>query len=134
MERSKYGRELHHYYPEALYFGNSLDHTLVNPNQIRAFGINVYNNSYERDYDRSMGIQLNDHKRLPFRSDGSTIYFTTWFPMDDEMEMYEHVVITSDQPWDPHNLVMPGGDNDDRVMGDYACAIQQIMSNERHHE
>ena len=50
------------------------------------------------------------------------------------MEMYEHVVITSDQPWDPHNLVMPGGDNDDRVMGDYACAIQQIMSNERHHE
>ena len=36
---------------EALYFGNSLDHTLVNPNQIRAFGIDVYDNPYERDYD-----------------------------------------------------------------------------------
>ena len=81
-----------------------------------------------------MGIQLNDHKRLPFRSDGSTIYFTTWFPTDDEIEMYEHIVITSDQPWDPNNLVMPGGDNDNSATGDYACAIQQMMSNERHHK
>ena len=119
---------------EALYFGNSLDHTLVNPNQIRAFGIDVYDNPFDRDYDRSMGIQLTDHKRLPFRSDGSTIYFTTWFPTDDEMDMYEHVVITSDEPWDPHNLVMPGGDNDNKATDSYARVIQQIMLTERHHE
>jgi len=62
---------------EALYFGDGMDHSLVNPNQIRAFGLEVYDNPYESDPNRSMGIMLNDFKKLPFRSDGSTIYFTT---------------------------------------------------------
>ena len=51
---------------EVLYFGDSMDHSLVNPNQIRAFGIDVFDNPYDYDPDRSMGIMLNDRKRLPF--------------------------------------------------------------------
>ena len=103
---------------EALYFGDSMDHSLVNPNQLRAFGIDVYDNPYDI---KPMGIQITDNKLLPFRSDGATIYFTTWSPTDEEMDTYEHVVITSDIPWDPHSLVMPGGDNkNDTDMDNYA--------------
>jgi len=116
---------------EALYFGDSMDHSLVNPNQLRAFGIDVYDNPYDT---YPMGIQLTDNKRLPFRSDGSTIYFTTWSPTDEEMNTYEHIVVTSDLPWDPHSLVMPGGDNeDDTASNNYARFMHEMKSNERHH-
>ena len=54
------------------------------------------------------------------------------------MEMYEHVVITSDQPWDPQGLIMPGGDNANTNMNDERF-IQSMRSNitnqaDRHHE
>jgi hypothetical protein len=117
---------------ESLYFGDSMDHLLVNPNQLRAFGIDVYDNPYNMN---PMGIQLTDNKRLPFWSDGSTIYFTTWSPTDKEMNTYEHVVVTSDLPWDPHSLVMPGGDNaDDTATDNYARVMHKMKSNERHHD
>ena len=32
---------------EALYYGNKLDHTLINPNQIRHNGIDYWNNPYD---------------------------------------------------------------------------------------
>ena len=63
---------------EVLYFGRDLDHSLINPNQMRHYGIQVFDNPYERDETRSMGIMLSDTYRLPFHSHGSTIYFNSW--------------------------------------------------------
>ena len=54
--------------------------------------------------------------------------------MDYEWNTYKHMVVTSDQTWDPHGLVMPGGETDDTVMEDNACVIQQMKSNQQHHE
>jgi hypothetical protein len=39
-----------------------------------------------------------------------------WYPTDEEMNMYEHVTVMSDQPWEPQGLVMPGGDNSNADM------------------
>lgn len=36
---------------KALYFGSNLDHSLVNPNQLRHHGIDIYDNPYESDPD-----------------------------------------------------------------------------------
>ena len=94
---------------EALYFGDSLDHSLINPNQVRHYGLPLYDNPYETDPDRAMGIILDDRERLPFTSEGSTVYFNTRYPTDEELELYPHVVLTCEQPWDPKQLVMPGG-------------------------
>ena len=44
---------------EALYFGQSMDHSLINPNQIRSFGIPVCNDPF--DPSRDLGI---DHAYL----------------------------------------------------------------------
>ena len=49
---------------EALYFGDSMDHSLVNPNQLRANGVDVHDNPY--DIHHPMGIQLLYNKLLPF--------------------------------------------------------------------
>jgi hypothetical protein len=123
---------------EALYFGSSLDHSLVNPNQLRAHGLIVHDNPYKPDPERSMGIMITDHKKLPFRSDGSTIYFTTWFPSEEELDTFQHVVLTSDLPWDPHALIMPYGDhaeqgsNNDRFIQRMTSDI--ALNSNRDHE
>ena len=61
---------------EALYFGSSMDHSLINPNQIRNFGIPVFNNPY--DEGRDLGI---NHQSLfvPFRTQGSTVFLKLMF-------------------------------------------------------
>jgi hypothetical protein len=111
---------------EALYFGSSLDHSLVNPNQLRAHGLIVHDNPYEPDPERSMGIMITDHKKLPFRSDGSTIYFTTWFPSEEELDTFQHVILMSDLPWDPQALIMPYGDHAEQgsMLGDVEASVR----------
>ncbi len=114
---------------EALYFGNNMDHSLINPNQLRHYGVTVNDNPYDRA--TAMGIELENDDRIPFYSQGSAIFFTSRYPSDEELESYPHVVLTCDKPWDPHGLVMPGGMDDtghpcdDRV-------IQQVQSNMSH--
>jgi hypothetical protein len=62
---------------EALYFGSGMNHSLINPNQLRHYGVIVHDNPYERDPSRAMGIEIDDNDRLPFCSQGSTVFFTT---------------------------------------------------------
>ena len=47
---------------QALYFGASLDHSLINPNQIKHFGIRVSNNPF--DSGRDFGIDHDDQLYL----------------------------------------------------------------------
>ena len=74
-----------------------MNHSLLNPNQLCHFGIELYDIPYKMDMARTMGIK----KVLPFLSQGSTIFFTSRYPTDYETDTYPHVVVTSDQPWDP---------------------------------
>ena len=56
---------------EALYFGPSLDHSLVNPNQIRHYGIQVSDNPF--DSTTLFGI---DHEDLfiPFKTEEAAVF------------------------------------------------------------
>ena len=98
---------------EALYFGSEMDHSLINPNQIRHFGITVNDNPYNPVAD--LGI---DHGAcfVPFKTEGSTVFFETYVPSDEELEQCPHVILTDgDLEWDPNLISMsrdqPYGDN-----------------------
>jgi hypothetical protein len=97
---------------EVLYFGNKMDHSLINPNQLRHYGVVVHDNPYETDPTRTMGIEINDNDLIPFSLQGSTVFFKTRYTNDDELDTYPHFIITGDKPWDPHGLIMPGGMDD----------------------
>jgi hypothetical protein len=59
---------------QALYFGIQLDHSLINPNQIRVTGIPVCDDPY--DQYRHLGIDLGE-MYIPFQTEGNTIYFNS---------------------------------------------------------
>jgi hypothetical protein len=114
-----------------------MNHSLINPNQLRHYGVIVHDNPYERDPNRVMGIEIDDNDRLPFYSQGSTVFFNTRYPDDDEMDLYPHVVLTSDIPWDPQGLIMPNGLDDSGLpTGDRAILqvnSDAILGINRHH-
>ena len=106
---------------EALYFGNDMDHSLINPNQNRHFGIPVSDNPY--DEDKELGI---DHETafIPFMTDGSTIFFDTYVPTDDELDTCPYIELTDGEiEWDPYHIEMFG----DRPYGDNATRDERRM-------
>ena len=67
---------------QELYYGASLDHSVINPNQTRHFGIPVSDNPY--DSERDFGIN-HDDQFIPFKSEGSTVFFKYFVPTDAEI-------------------------------------------------
>ncbi len=112
------------YVNQGLWFGPSMDHSLINPNQIRAFGIPVSEDPCCRL--RFFGIEHPELK-LPFTSEGSTSYFDSRRPSAADLEnpAFEHITLTDDQiPWDPLNVVL----SPFRPYGDQNVSINAIRS------
>ena len=92
-------------YNEALYFGNTMGHSLLNPNQMRANGIDVWDNPYDKE--RDFGIET-DLVLIPFESSGTVVGFKSRVPIDDELLSLPHIVMTNSVEWDPQQINMPG--------------------------
>jgi hypothetical protein len=61
---------------QMLWFGSQMDHSLINPNQIREYGIPVYDNPFSQS---QFGIDCNDDF-IPFNSMGTIVYFESRVP------------------------------------------------------
>ena len=90
---------------QALWFGdnNSMEHTLLNPNQIRSFGHEVQDNPFA---DSPMGITVKDIF-LPFTSQGTTIYFESCKPTEQELQTCRKLHLTSSHEWKPNEVQFP---------------------------
>ncbi|KAI2502013.1 Reverse transcriptase (RNA-dependent DNA polymerase) [Fragilaria crotonensis] len=89
---------------EALYYGAKLDHTLINPNQVRAYGIPFWDNPF--DQARPLSVEVNNDLHIPLRPVGTKLLFTTRVPTSLELETCEHVQMTSASPWNPSDVAM----------------------------
>ena len=95
-------------FPESLYFGDRMSHTLLCPNQLRAHGLIV--NDVPRQFDErsTHSIQvLADYGgteiEIPLEMNGVISYFSSHRPTDDELRNCVHVEMCSDTPWDPND-------------------------------
>ena len=89
---------------ESLYYGDKLDHTLINPNQVRSSGISFWDNPY--DTARPLSIDVNDNLHISLRTIGTKVTFTTRVPTAHELEKSDHIHMTSTQPWNPAKVQM----------------------------
>ena len=58
---------------ESLYYGNKLDHSLINRNQVRAYGIDFWDNLF--DQQRALTIALNDKVTIPIQAMGTNLLY-----------------------------------------------------------
>lgn len=86
----KYGRRI------------SIDHSLVNPNQIRHGGHGYWDNPYDKDHN--LAIETIDGVGISMIYNGSKLAFQTHAPSDDELASLERITLTPKSPWGPHNV------------------------------
>ena len=92
---------------EALWMGDTMDHSLLNPNQLRHYGVRVQDNPC--DASQRMHLSTEDGELvIPLLSMGTTIYFDTRSPTDQELQQCRHVQhYTSKQEWNPNDIRFP---------------------------
>ena len=89
---------------QALYFGNKLDHSLVCPNQLRAYGITVDDVPKQFDKRSTHSIYApEDEVRIPLQMKGCISYFSSRVPTKYELEDSSWIVLTSPQEWNPYS-------------------------------
>ena len=89
---------------ESLWMGNTLQHTLVNPNQLRAYGTTIQDNPFASS---PLKCEPPTGPTIPLTTMGTIIYCNTRAPSDHELSTLPHIPLSSSVTWDPHNVVFP---------------------------
>ncbi|MGH7954974.1 MAG: hypothetical protein ACREOZ_03350, partial [Gloeomargaritales cyanobacterium] len=89
---------------QSLYFGKTMEHSLLCPNQLRAHGTVV--DSCPRQYSdgKSMhGLYCPDEDLfLPFTMHGCISYLPTRLPTAEELNKCRYIYLTNESDWDPY--------------------------------
>ena len=87
---------------EALWFGPTKEHTLISSNQVRAYGVQLWDNPCDPNH----GLFIHNttiYHIVPLYMDGIVAFVETHAPTDEEILRLPHVHMTSDAPWHPNN-------------------------------
>ena len=77
---------------EGLYYGKKLNHSLVNPNQVRMYNNPLWDNPF--DPTHKIGIELKN-LFIPFSTKGTKLLFRTRAPSSEELENCIYIHPTS---------------------------------------
>ena len=88
---------------EALFYGRKMDHSLINPNQVRHGGVGFWDNPY--DYNHKLGMEVYENDmNIPMEYQGTKLVFKTSVPTEQELNTLPHITLTSEQPWNPSEV------------------------------
>ena len=87
---------------EALWFGSTMENTLISSNQVRAFDVQLWDNPCDTNHDTYIHNTTSDHI-LPMEMDGIICFAETRAPTIDEINSLPTVHLTSSAPWRPEN-------------------------------
>jgi hypothetical protein len=92
------------FFNQVLWYGDKINHSLINPNQLRYHGIPVCDDITDRN--RRFGIEVHSEVFIPFEMKGTTIYFESRVPSKWEMKNCRIIVMTDNSVWDPENVTI----------------------------
>lgn len=92
---------------QALWYGDvpGMDHSLINPNQLRHNGTYVQDNPFST---KPLCLKRKDI-HIPLYISGTTLYFNCRTPTSSKLNSCCHIRLTSDTPWDPWTVVFSPG-------------------------
>ena len=89
---------------EVLWYGGRMDHSLINPNQLRHYGLGFWDNPY--DPVRKLQIDTNDDLVIPLQAQGTKLYFESRVPTRQELSECARITMSSPEPWNPKEVHM----------------------------
>ena len=96
------GNEFILIFNEGLWMGNTLQHTLVYPNQLQVYSTTILDNPFAPS---PLKFQPPTGPIIPLTTMGTIIYCNTHTPSDHELSTLPHIPLSSSATWDPHNVV-----------------------------
>jgi Reverse transcriptase (RNA-dependent DNA polymerase) len=110
-------------FPQSLYFGDTMEHSLIPPAQLWNNGITV--DVVPKQYSDGMslhGIHHPDHDLfIPFHMHGCISYFGTRLPTADDLQSSRWITFTSEAEWNPYS-------------SDFTEAEQAMVHHSRYHD
>ena len=88
---------------EPLWMGDKLDHMLVDPNQLRAYGVSIQDNPFDTN---PLSITTDDAS-VELYLERTIICGDTRTPTESELGQLPRLILTSPHDWDPHNVCFP---------------------------
>ena len=86
---------------EALWMGDTMDMSLINPNQLRNYGIHIQDDPTS---NRPLSlITANTEFAMTLNREGTIISFDSRTPTQQELESCPHIILSSEKSWSPHN-------------------------------
>jgi hypothetical protein len=91
---------------QALYMGDSIEHTLIYPNQAQTDGVVVDDIPRHLSHDNTSTHSIyfsEEDVCLPLCLRGIISYLPTRYPTNDEINKCKWLIVTKDTPWNPYN-------------------------------
>jgi hypothetical protein len=92
---------------QMLWFGTQMPNSLLNPNQMRAYGIGVYDDSF--DTSLTFGID-SDQASIPFDTMGTVVHFESRVPTEWEKTHLLIILLVTSEDWNPSQEMLGNGD------------------------
>jgi hypothetical protein len=108
---------------QMLWFGTLLPNSLINPNQIRAYGLTVNDDPFNTT--RFFGIDT-DQTVIPFDTTGTVVHFESRVPTEWEKTHLPIILITNEE-WNPSQEVLHPG-NSSRESMEMRTAVHSLTS------
>ena len=90
---------------EALWMGDNMKSTLINPNQLRHHGTSVQDNPMSPE---PLSIITANHEFcMELSMEGTIIFANTHSPTAYELENHPHINLSSSNSWNPHGVSFP---------------------------
>jgi len=86
---------------EGLWLRPKMQHSLLNPNQLRFHGVSVHDNPF--DAHNPLSIK-HDDIAIPLSITGTNIFLNTHTPSQHELDTCPHIHLTSKAEWNPHTV------------------------------
>ena len=118
---------------EALYYGQKLSHSLINPNPPRHNGIDYWDNPFDKT--RPMGIDIDGGPFIPLELHGTKSLFSTRAPSNKELNECPHIHLTSINQWNPQTVQLgqlcstpdtPVLDHDSKILQDIEPSLVML--------
>jgi hypothetical protein len=89
---------------QALWFGDTMDHSLLSPNQVRTFGHFLCLTPKQYSQGKTLhGIRTPDNVELNFKLHGCISYLPIRAPTQHEIDSCVRIVLTSEDIWDSYS-------------------------------
>lgn len=89
---------------EGLFYGAKLDHSLINPNQVRSYGIPFWDNPFDKE--RGLRIEVEETVTIDMETRGTKVRFESRAPTDSELNECLHLQLTSKAAWNPSKVLL----------------------------